>query len=193
MIEYADGATPLDPDESEGLLLTHITTRGELDRWESDNIAEADRWLSRTRKKSFLNEDFICLLHKKMYGNVWAWAGKFRTSDKNIGVSPVEIAVELKKLCDDAEAWREFGTYPPDEFAARFHHRLVFIHPFPNGNGRHARLMADFILEKVFGRPRFTWGRKSGLETAELRKRYITALKDADDFDYSKLFAFVRS
>lgn len=192
-IDYADGATPLEYDEMEGLLLTHVTTRAELNRWEMDNINQAYQWADQLKHRNILNADFICLLHKKMFGNVWKWAGQFRKSDKNIGVPSVEIAVELKLLCDDANAWVEFDTYPPDEFATRFHHRLVYIHPFANGNGRHARLMADLILEKIFNALPFTWGDTNLTKQGEVRAAYICALKSADNHDYSRLLKFVRS
>jgi len=192
-IDYPEGATPLDPDETEGLLLTHITTRGELDRWEQENIRQGYQWADNLKKTDFFNEDFICRLHKKMFGNVWKWAGEFRTSNKNVGIYWQEIAVELKKLCDDAKAWIEFETFPPDEFAVNFHHRLVYIHPFPNGNGRHARLVADLILEKIFKKTPFTWGSASLVKHTEIRKRYIEALKAADNHDYSLLMEFARS
>jgi len=192
-IDYADGATPLEYDEMEGLLLTHVTTRAELDRWELDNINQAYQWADELKHKNILNTDFICLLHKKMFGNVWKWAGQFRESDKNLGVPWVEIAVEFKLLCDDAHAWVEFDTYSPDEFAARFHHRLVYIHPFANGNGRHARLMADLILEKIFNAVPFTWGNANLTKPGDVRKGYICALKVADNHDYSLLLKFVRS
>ena len=191
-MDYSDGATPLEYDEMEGLLLTHITTRAELDRWEMDNINRTYQWADRLKHRNILNEDFICLLHKRMFGNVWKWAGQFRKSDKNIGIPWVEIAVELKLLCDDVNAWLEFNTYPPDEFAARFHHRLVYIHPFANGNGRHARLMADLILEKLFKTPPFTWGGAILTKQGESRSVYIRALKAADNHDYSLLMKFVR-
>jgi len=192
-IDYPEGATPLEPDETEGLLLTHITTRAELDRWEQDNISQAYLWAERLKKTDFFNEDFICRLHKKMFGNVWKWAGKFRKSNKNIGINWQEIAIELKKLCDDAKAWTKFETFTPDEFAVHFHHRLVCIHPFPNGNGRHARLMADLILEKILKKPAFTWGSASLIKQGESRKRYIESLKAADNHNYSLLMEFVRS
>jgi Fic-DOC domain mobile mystery protein B len=192
-MDYSDGATPLEHDEMEGLLLTHITTRAELDRWEMDNINQAYQWADRLNHGNILNEDFICLLHKRMFGDVWKWAGKFRKSDKNIGVSWVEIAVYVKLLCEDANFWFEFKTYPPDEFAARFHHRLVYIHPFANGNGRHARLMADLILEKIFKAPPFTWGGAALIKPGKSRIAYLKALKAADNHDYSLLMAFVRS
>jgi len=192
-IKYSEGATPLEPDEIKGLLLTHITKRAELDRWEMDNINQAYQWTDQLKNSNILNEDFIRLLHKKMFGNVWKWAGQFRKSEKNIGIPWVEIPVELKLLCDDVNAWLEFDTYAADKFAARFHHRIVYIHPFANGNGRHARLMADLILEKIFNKHPFTWGRASLTKQGESRKLYIEALKAADDFDYSLLMKFVRS
>ncbi|MBI9088004.1 MAG: mobile mystery protein B [Desulfobacterium sp.] len=194
MIEYEKDATPLDYDELQGLLLTHISTRGELDFWEAENIKEAMTWGSKLKKRNSLDPKFICDVHKKMFSNVWSWAGKFRKTDKNIGVPPRLIEVELQTLCDDANAWIEFNTYPPDEFAARFHHKLVFIHPFSNGNGRHSRYMADLILEKIFNVDIFSWGQGTNLaKSGKTRQKYIEALKAADDHDYALLFEFVRS
>ena len=137
--EYPEGATPIDPDEAEGLLLTHITTRGELDRWEQDNIVEALTWLDRVKPADILNEKFIKELHRRMFGNVWRWAGRFRKSDKNIGGPWHQVPTNLKNLCDDARLWLDLREESPDHMGVRFHHRLVSIHPFPNGNGRHAR------------------------------------------------------
>lgn len=137
--EYPEGATPLDPDEMEGLKLSHITTRGELDRWEQENINDAMDWLQRRRKSDVLNETFVLKLHIQMFGKLWNWGGKYRQSGKNIGVDRTTISVELRKLLGDVHYWIENDTYGSDEIAARFHHRLVAIHLFPNGNGRHAR------------------------------------------------------
>jgi Fic-DOC domain mobile mystery protein B len=164
--DYPNGATPLDPNEVDGLKLTHISTQSELDRWEQDNILDALNWLESTRPKDILNEQFIRKLHRKMFGNVWKWAGRFRLSDKNIGGPWHQVPVELKKLCDDVAVWIDAGQMPPDEIAARLHHRLVSIHPFSNGNGRHARLMADLLLENVLRQPKFTWGSRSNLSKA---------------------------
>ena len=147
--EYPPGATPLDPDEAEGLLLPHITNRTELDRWEQDNITEAETRAFRRKPKELLSIDFFCRLHGRMFGNVWRWAGEFRRSGKNMGVDRWSIGPELKKLLDDVQTWVEFDAYGPDEIAARFHHRLVSIHPFVNGNGRHARLIADLLLVHI--------------------------------------------
>lgn len=193
MIESADGATPLDYNELNGLLPTHITTRGELDFLEMENIKQAIMWSENLKTTDILNIEFICKLHKKMFSNVWRWAGKFRKSQKNIGIPYIHIEVELQTLCDDAQTWIEYNTYSPDEFAARFHHRLVFIHPFSNGNGRHARLMADLILEKLFAAEVFSWGGESLANHKKSREEYIKALKIADEHDYSLLLEFVRS
>lgn len=190
---YPPGATPLTPEEIEGLKLKHITTRGELDRWEQENIQDALAWLKRKRNPNILSEDFILELHKRMFGKVWLWAGQFRKTDKNIGVSWLRIAVELRQLIDDAKAWVKFKTYPVDEIAYRFHHRLVWIHLFPNGNGRHSRLMADVILSELFNAEVFTWGQDDLLRANDIRKQYITALKAADNHDYSLLREFIRS
>jgi Fic-DOC domain mobile mystery protein B len=191
--EYPEGATPLEREEAEGLLLSHISTRKELDRFEQENIIEAEKWAFKGRKKDSLTVDFFLRLHKKMFGSVWRWAGQFRTSDKNIGVPVWQISTELKKLCDDVAFWIGNATYPPDEIAARFHHRLTMIHPFPNGNGRHARLMTDILLEKVLGQPHFTWGSGNLTDAGDCRKQYIDALYAADQRDFGPLLAFVRS
>jgi len=190
---YPEGATPLDPNETEGLIPTHITKRKELDRWEQENINEALAWLDEHNPKEVLNESFMKQLHKKMFCNVWKWAGVFRQSGKNIGVSWYNIPVELKQLCDDAEYWIENHTFSEDEIVARFHHKLVLIHLFPNGNGRHARLMADILLEYIFNKPPFTWGRADLVKTGDDRKKYIESLQAADREDYQLLLDFVRS
>ncbi len=191
--EYPPGATPIDPDEADGLLLSHITTLSELNRWEQENIIEAEDWASRRRPDNLLSVDFILKLHKKMFGIVWKWAGSFRRSEKNLGVDPLSIRSALKELLEDVKAWIEFETYPADEIAARFHHRLVAIHPFPNGNGRHARLLADLLLVHTLDRPRFTWGSSSLINAGECRTNYINALRSADKHDYDPLLDFVRS
>ncbi len=191
--DYSEGATPLDPNETEGLLLSHITNRAELDRWEQDNINEAIGWLEDRKPVNVLSESFMKELHKRMFGNVWKWAGTFRTTDKNIGISKFYVSVELKKLCDDVKYWIEHSVFSYDEIAARFHHKLVLIHPFPNGNGRHARLMADILLEYTFRQLPFTWGSAGLSSTVDVRKKYIDALRVADNGEYDLLIEFVRS
>ena len=193
-MDYPDGATPLNTDEMEGLKYPHIETRGELDQLEQQNIQEGYNWLKRQRKfKDFISEAFVIELHIQLFGSVWSWAGSFRNSDKNIGIDHLYIGVELRNLLEDARYWLEHGTYNNEEFAARFHHRLVKIHPFPNGNGRHARIMTDVILEKVLGISPVNWG-ASGLDKdGEHRQRYIQALRAADNNDYQSLIEFVSS
>jgi Fic-DOC domain mobile mystery protein B len=191
--EYPEGATPLDPDEAEGLLLTHITTRGELDRWEQDNIMDALAWIQRNRPTDVLSETFVRELHKRMFGSVWRWAGQYRRSEKNIGTPWTQIPAAVRSLCEDARLWLGLREESPEEVAVRFHHRLVTIHPFPNGNGRHARLMTDILLENVLDRPRFTWGAADLSRRGESRKRYVEALRRADQGDYGPLLEFARS
>lgn len=185
--------TPLDPEEVEGLLLPHITTRQELNYWEQKNITEALQGLAKKKPVSILADPFMRQLHKKMLGSVWGWAGSFRKTEKNIGVPVRSIAVEMKKLCDDAAFWIQNKTFPNDEIAARFHHRLTWIHPFPNGNGRHARLMTDLLLKVLLKEPCFTWGSSDLEQRNTFRKRYIHALKSADGGDFKPLLDFVRT
>jgi len=191
--EYPEGATPLDADEAQGLLLSHVTNRGELDRWEQENISEAEAWAFRRRPSDILTIAFIKRLHKRMFAHVWRWAGERRNSGKNIGVPAWQIDTDLQNLCADCTAWIQHGAYPPDEIAARFHHRLTAIHPFPNGNGRHARLMTDILLVHLLEQPRFTWGSGNLVNASECRQQYMDALRAADRFDYSQLLEFVRT
>lgn len=191
--QYAPGATPLDPDESAELIPTHITTQTDLNEWEAANILKAENWLFLSAyHKDFLNIDFIKLLHKKMFSDTWKWAGIFRNTERNIGVCPSNISIELKKLLDDTRYQIINQTYLIDEIAYRFHHRLVFIHPFPNGNGRHSRLMADFLLKQAGENP-FTWGSQKLDNAGPIRERYIQALRAADKCVYVELAKFVRS
>ena len=191
--EYPEGATPIDPDEAEGLLLTHITTHGELNRWEQDNILEAKDWTEKSKPTNILNEQFIKALHKRMFGNVWKWAGQFRLSDKNIGGPWHQVPMSLRNLCDDAALWVELQEESPDLIAVRFHHRMVSIHPFPNGNGRHAREMANLLLKNILKYPSFTWGGKNLAEGGSIRAQYIESLRAADKGDYKPLLAFVHT
>ena len=191
-MEYLDGETPLDPDEMEGLKHLHIQTRGELNQLEQHNIQEGYKWLARQRKhKDLLTEAFILDLHKQMLGQVWFWVGSFRRTEKNIGVDPLVINVELRNLLEDAKYWAEYRTYNREEFAARFHHRLVKIHPFPNGNGRHARIMTDVILENILDVSPIEWGARTLDVEGEHRQNYINTLRAADNNDYQPLIDFV--
>lgn len=195
MLEYLPGATPLDPDEANGLLAGHITTQNQLNEWEQMNILAAEKWLSRQAFKitNVAQMDFIKKLHQRMFGNTWSWAGEFRRSNKNIGVDWLVIATELKILLDDLIYQLENNSFKMDELVARFHHRLVVIHPFLNGNGRHARMMADIVLLSQ-GFQRFTWGSANSLaSSSSIRANYIGALRAADQKDYAPLIRFVRS
>lgn len=195
MIEFAypEGATPLDLDESEALLLTHISTRAELDRWEQENILEAIDWLDRTKPAEILNEQFLRKLHQIMFRHVWRWAGHFRHSDKNIGGPWYQISTSLRNLCDDTQYQIANQIQAPDELAVRFHHRLVWIHAFPNGNGRHARLMTDTLLKNLLESDQFTWGSGDLRKSSDTRSIYINALRSADKGNYDQLRQFVRS
>lgn len=190
--DHPQGATPLDPDELAGLKFAHVTKRGELDHLEQANIQAGLQWLQRTKRTDILSEDFVRTLHKRLFGDVWRWAGTFRKTEKSIGIDPVKIAVELHHLLGDTQYWIEHETFPPLEIAARFHHKLVYIHPFPNGNGRHARIMADAILTKIYGSPAIDWAGGYDLQSMnERRDVYIQALRAADERDYGLMFSFV--
>jgi Fic-DOC domain mobile mystery protein B len=184
-------ATPLTPDEMRELIPAHIAYRSELNAAEQENILRAQDW-ALGRSRDALSEKFIRDLHRRMLGDVWRWAGKFRVTERNLGIAFYEIPAALRHLLDDTRAWIEFRTYPPDEIALRFHHRLVQIHPFPNGNGRHARLMADLLVMKLGG-ARFSWGRESLRDAGAMRRAYISAQQAADNHEIGQLMAFGRS
>ena len=195
-LDHPPGATPLDADELASLIPHHITTQGELNEWEQLNIIQGEQW-ARKQRKEILTERFLRQLHKQLFGETWKWAGEFRKSDKNIGIDWLKIGVELKNLLDDVRYQIEHDSIPADEIAIRFHHRLVAIHPFPNGNGRHARLMTDLLIERL-GQPRFTWGLRSLttnnlVDASNTRQHYIAALQAADRRDLAPLLAFARS
>ena len=188
---YPLGSTPLEPEELAELIPDHIITQEELNAWEEKNIIVAQQWA--LRQKEILSIEFIKKLHKHMFNKTWKWAGEFRKSEKNIGISWFQISVKIKELCDDVQYQLNNHSYSIDEIAIRFHHRLVWIHAFPNGNGRHARLMADLLLIQQ-NKSRFSWGMYQDLYAANpIRKQYIEALQLADYGDYSKLLLFVRS
>jgi Fic-DOC domain mobile mystery protein B len=186
-----DAATPLTPEEMRDLIPAHIAYRSELNEAEQQNITRAQDW-ALNRRRDLLTEKFVKDLHRHMLGDVWRWAGTFRKSERNIGIAHWEIAVALRQLLEDAKVWIELATYPPDETAVRFHHRLVQIHPFPNGNGRHSRLMADLLVMRL-GEERFSWGRESLRNACATRKAYVSALKAADHHEIGPLIRFARS
>lgn len=186
-----DAATPLTPEEREGLIPTYITLRSELNEAEQIGIEEADRWAF-SRRRRVLEEKFIRQLHRRMFGDVWKWAGEFRATARNIGVDAYRIGVDLHQLFGDVTYWIDHGSYSTDEIVARFHHRLVQIHPFPNGNGRMSRLAADLLAVQL-GVDRFSWGSANLVEAKATRKAYVEALRAADNHDIAPLLAFVRS
>lgn len=193
--DWTDGQTPLDEEEKEGLLIPTITTRGELDEFEQRNIEKAIQWslMRRIRKEQILTEKFVKLVHKKMYDGVWAWAGEFRKTNKNIGVDWRQVSTLLHVLLGDCRYWIDHDSYPPDEIAVRFKHRLVSIHCFSNGNGRHSRMMGDLLVEKIFNQPVFTWGAQIDLiKSGDTRKEYLAAIKAADAGDINLLLDFAR-
>lgn len=184
--------TPLEAEEREQLIPTYITTRAELNEAEQVNITRASLWLRRARKVDVLDDAFLRDLHKRMFGEVWKWAGQYRKTPRNIGIDAYRIPMAVRELVQDARYWVDNGTYPPDEIAIRFSHRLVSIHPFPNGNGRHSRLVAD-LLAMELGQPRFTWGRANLVDPGETRRAYVAALRAADSGEIEPLLAFARS
>jgi Fic-DOC domain mobile mystery protein B len=175
-----DGATPLDPDEMAGLKFKHITTRGQLDELEQANIVKGLLWLKKVKRQDHLTIDFTLALHKALFSEVWKWAGSFRTTEKNIGIDPFQISVALRNLLDDTEVWIQYNSYPAEEAVLRFHHRLVQIHPFPNGNGRFSRLFADIIAQHRFGIAPVGWGGRELDNVSQVRTNYIKALREAD-------------
>jgi len=192
---YDDGQTPLDEDEKEGLLIPTIANRGELDEFEQQNIEQAVLWsLGRSFKADVVfTEDFLKAVHKRMYGNVWAWAGEFRKTNKNLGVDKYQIPTRLRCLLDDVKFWYANSTYTPDETTIRFKHRLVSVHCFPNGNGRHSRLIADIVIDKIFKQPVYTWGSAKLVKQVNSRVAYLNAIRAADGGDIQPLINFARA
>jgi Fic-DOC domain mobile mystery protein B len=195
LFQEPEDATPLEPQEREGLLQSWITHRNDLNEAERENIVKGAAW-GRGRRRmpvdKVLTEDFMRTLHRRMLGEVWQWAGRFRATERNIGIQAYRIPVELAALLADVRYWIEHDTFAADEIAIRFHHRLVAIHPFPNGNGRHARLAADLLVEKLNKEP-FSWGSGSLSDMGDLRMRYVAALQAADNHDIGSLLEFARS
>jgi len=190
---HAEGATPLDPDDVAGLIPKHINTQGALNEWEQLNITEASQWLYKgIQRKSILTEAFVRELHNRMFGKTWKWAGTFRNSDKNIGVDWTQISVRLNQLLGNAQYQLDNHVFDLDEVAVRFHRELVWIHLFPNGNGRHARLITDALLIQLGGKA-FTWGNANLTNDGQVRQTYLAALRQGDAGNFEPLLGFVRS
>lgn len=193
-LDYTEGQTPLDEDEKEGLLIATVTTRGELDEFEQLGVERAIEWTMRRKiaLQQILTEDFVKELHKRMFEDVWKWAGEFRTSNKNRGVDKNQIRIELKNLLDDCRYWIDHRVFSEDEIAVRFSHRIVTIHPFANGNGRHSRLIADVLVSHGLGQPNFSWGSIDLTAPGAATLAYLKALHEADEDDYRSLIEFAR-
>jgi len=189
---YSPGATPIDPDEAAGLVPRHISTQSELNAWEEANIVTAEGWAFRQTKRELLDEGFVRDLHRRMFDKTWRWAGTFRSSNKNIGVEWSQISTRLHDLLENTRYQVEHEVFPGDELAVRFHHQLVLVHAFPNGNGRHSRLMADILMTR-FGGARFTWGRTVLSTAGGARESYLSALRLADQGRPELLLQFARS
>jgi Fic-DOC domain mobile mystery protein B len=194
LFEEPNDATPLDPALRDDLIPTWVTTRADLNEAEEENILKCAAWARRRRggADTLLNEDYSKSLHKQMFGEVWKWAGAYRQNELNIGIAQHLVVVEMLVMFDNVRFWVKNETFSPDEIAARLHHRLTQIHGFPNGNGRHARMMADLLIEKLGGQP-FTWGSGTIHETGALRDAYVAALQSADNHDFGPLMEFARS
>lgn len=190
--EHAEGATPLNTEEEEGLRPTHIVTVQQLNEWEHLNILTAEEWVLSRRRSDILKDSFVRELHRRMFDKTWTWAGKYRRSDKNIGVPWPGIAEAVRNMCEDVRTWMKHDVFPPIETAVRLHLRSVQIHPFPNGNGRHARLLADALLHSLDHR-QLSWGSVDLQLRGAVRERYISALKKADGGDVRPLLDFAVS
>lgn len=187
-----EGATPLGPDELDGLKPHWVTTRADLNAAEAANVARGMAWATRRRRTRLLSEDFAIALHRRMFGDVWRWAGTLRTRQTNIGIAPHLIRQEMRQLNGDIEYWIAARVHDADEIAVRLHHRMVLIHPFANGNGRHTRLMADLLITSLGAEP-FSWGGSNLSANSDLRQAYIAALRQADGHDIRALRAFARA
>jgi Fic-DOC domain mobile mystery protein B len=198
-VDRADGGnplgnTPLSWEEQAGLI-PNLATREELNEWERQNILEAYGWALDARniaRQDPLTEPYVRELHRRMFDQTWSWAGRYRSTEKNFGVPCHRIRDSLAALLGDARYWLDHRTFAPDENAIRLHHRLVFIHPFANGNGRHARLLADVVAQRQ-RRPVFTWGGADIVRAGDFRRSYIEALRAADRNEIGPLLAFARS
>ena len=190
--EYAPRATPIDPDEALDLIPKHISTQADLNAWEEMNIVEGANWVARQKIIQGLDEGLVREMHSRMFNKTWLWAGTFRKSAKSIGIDWTQIAVALKNLLDNTAYQIENQAVPIDEIVVRFHHQLLLIHAFPNGNGRHARLIADALIVNLGGK-RFSWGGNTSIATLGLtRQNYLSALRAADKGDIKPLMLFAR-
>jgi len=188
----AEGATPIEPDDADALIPAGIRTRDDLNAWEQVGIAAARSWaLDRRRPLPLprvLDESFLRELHRRMFGATWRWAGSYRRTNTNIGVPWPTIVTARHEAIADARTWIDEETWSHEEMLARWHHRLVVIHPFPNGNGRWSRLATD-LLARARAVPLPTWG--ASLPAADTRRHYLEALRRADAGEFERLREFL--
>lgn len=195
LFQEPEDATPLDPGQRDALLQSWIANRRDLNEAEEENIVKGAAWARRRRGGEpidLLTDAYVRTLHRQMSGDVWKWAGTYRKNELNMGIDPTRIPGDMPAMLDDVRYWVENKTYSADEVAVRLHHRLTLIHAFPNGNGRHARMMADLLIERLDGTP-FSWGSGNLTDVGTLRTNYVTALRAADNHDIGPLLGFVRS
>jgi Fic-DOC domain mobile mystery protein B len=196
LLQEPEGATLVPVDQRDRLLQSWITNRKDLNEAERDNIVKGAAWAPSRRGRNpadIATPDFAVKLHRRMFGDVWGWAGEYRKTETNIGIAPHLIQVHTPTMFDDVRYRIKEKNFPPDEIAVYMHNRLTFIHLFTNGNGRHARLMADLLIERMGGKA-FSWG--GGIPSTggeELRAKYSAAQKVADNHDIAPLLAFARS
>lgn len=185
------GQTPLHPDELADLIPAHLTLKRELNEWEFMNISEAVQKYFLGPKKTWDLTDPTILkkIHADMFNQTWKWAGSFRKRDTNIGCDWRQIQIQLKDACDDFSFWIQNDSFSPAEVAIRFHHRLISIHPFPNGNGRHGRLIADLHLHQI-GEKHLGWKGKNLIEANTSRNDYLKAMRLADQGNFQPLIEF---
>lgn len=187
-IDLPAGATPINPEEFDGLIPKHITTRDELNAAEFENIGEAQIKYYLAKRKFQFSVSSLYRIHQDMFKNVWRWAGKKRTTNKNIGIDKTQIDAQMKVVIDDLSYWIE-DKMNEIEISARLHHRLVYIHPFNNGNGRWARFIVNlFLIDKV--ESFLDIPEQELLHSNDLRQKYISALKDADVQNFVPLIEF---
>ncbi len=184
-----EGETPL--DDISGLKIHGITTRSELDSVEAENILEAflKYIMSPEQIRSVVfDTQFLQQLHREMFGNVWSWAGEFRTTQTSIGIEAINIRQALYQLMDDLKFWEEAWDY--QDTVTRLHYSLVKIHPFLNGNGRVSRLFTDLWLLSI-GKEMLEWGDENLDNMNGSRKEYILALQEVDGGSYERLKRFM--
>ena len=190
LVPAGDGHSAPSEEDRLGLIPTYISTLGELFDAEQRNIADALLRRPPTVDQ-LLDDQYLRELHQAMFRQVWVLAGSYRRIETNVGIDPRYISTEVRTLVDDVRAWVEHDTFDPDELGVRFHHRLVFIHPFLNGNGRHGRVASDYLMSAL-GHEQFTWGRGLDVSTEDLRSAYLHALQQADRANFAALVTFAR-